>query len=242
MTSKEKSPKKGTQFEFYMDLLGHDILNSNQAVLSYLELILASPSADKKTKSFAEKAMIHVRTSTILIENVKRLIGTRNIDFHELTPVDLVKAVEKAEVELARFYPGKTISLAHASKVRSAIVYGDNIATDLILNVLVTAVGLNPGTDIRMTLAITEDKMRGDPVWVVRIEDRNAQLPPFLDGEGVAATYNQDISLAVKTTGMLSAKMIAGNLGGDFEAHPMSHEPKKTGAIFTIALRKVEKP
>lgn len=242
MTSKEKTPHKGNQFEFYMDLLGHDVLNGNQAVLSYLELILASPGADKKTKEFAEKALAHVRTTTILIENVKRLIGTRAIDFRELKPVDLVKAVGKAELELARFYPGKTISLVHASKVRSAMVYGDTYAKDLVLNVFVTAVGLNLGNDIHMTLAIDEDKMMGNPVWVVRIEDRDAQLPAFLDGEGVAATYNQDISLAVKTTGMLSAKMIAGNLGGDFEAHAMSRETKKTGAIFTIALRKVENP
>lgn len=241
MTSTESGPQKGKQFEFYMDLLGHDILNSNQAVLSYLELIAASPGADKKTRIFAEKAIAHVRTSTVLVENVKRLMATRTVNIQSLKPIDLLKAIELAEVEVSKFYPGKKIRIDIAAKPRNAFVCGNSYAADLIRNMLITAARLDQGDDIRMSLSIQDGTFSGKPAWIIRLENKNAQLPPFLDGEGVAATYAQDISRTGKTAGMLFAKMIATNLGGDFDAHAISHEPKKKGAIFTIVLRKADR-
>lgn len=242
LSAQSKDVRKVDQFAFYMDLLGHDVLNNNQAVLSYLELILATPGADKKVREFAEKAVSHVRTSTILIDNVKRLIASRGLRTEELRPTDLVRSVDLAESELRRHFPAKKIRITKGAMPRSALVHGDTYATDLVLNVFVTAVRLHPGDDIALNVTLSEEKFQGRPAWTMRIEDKSAQLPPFLDGEGVAATYSQDISTAVKTTGILFAKMIAGNLGGDFEAHSLRHDTKKKGAMFTVILRKVEKP
>jgi hypothetical protein len=232
----------GPQFEFYMDLLGHDLLNSNQAVLSYLELILSTPGLDKKTVAMAEKAIAHVRASTLLIENVKRILGTRIANFRELSPIDLTGVIDKAESDLARFYPGRKIRVEHEAWPQTAMVYGSTFVADLVLSVLVTAARLNPGDDVKLRISLLEDKADEHGIWIVRIEDDESRLPPFLDGEGVSATYAQDISLAVKTAGLLSAKMIAANLGGDFEAHAISHEPKRKGAEFTITLRKADQP
>jgi light-regulated signal transduction histidine kinase (bacteriophytochrome) len=242
LTSREKTNQRGAQFDFYMDLLGHDVLNSNQAVLGYLELICSNPATDKKSKAFAEKAITHARTSTILVENVKRLISTKDMDPADLKPVNLVDVVDQAQQELVRFYPGKSLRLEMSNRPRNAYVLGNNYAADLILNVFVIAARLNLGDDIRMKMSFSQDDFHGKPVWTLRIEDANAQLPPFLDGGGVSATYAQDVSRAVKAAGMLFAKMIAGNLGGDFEAHAIHHEPRTKGAVFTVALRKAEKP
>lgn len=242
MTGKKQANKKRAQFDFYIDLLGHDILNSNQAVLGYLELISSNPTVDKKTKAFAEKAIAHTRSSTILIENVKRLVATRNMDLSSLRPVNFVDAVQKAQRELDKFYPGKKLLLEMTNKPKDALVLGDTYAVDLLLNVFAIAARLNPGDHIQMRLSFTEEDVRGKPGWVLRMTDERAQLPPYLDGQGVTATYDQDVSRAVKAAGMLFAKMIAENLGGDFEAHAIHHEPKTEGAIFMVALRSAEKP
>jgi len=224
-----------------MDLLGHDVLNNNQAVLSYLELIAATPGVDKKVKAFAEKAVSHVRTSTVLIDNVKRLIASRDIEPEKLKPIDLVKSVERAESDLRRHFPAKRIRFETPAMPKSATVLGNNHASDLVLNVFITAVRLNPGDDIVLSVTLAEERFRGKPAWTMRVEDKNAQLPPFLDGEGVSATYSQDISTAVKTTGVLFAKMLAESLGGDFEARSLYHDPKRRGALFTVILRRGEK-
>jgi hypothetical protein len=242
LPARSETVHRGAQFDFYIDLLGHDILNSNQAVLGYLELISSNPQADKKSKEFAEKAISHTRSSTILIENVKRLVATRNIDVRKLKPINLLDAVQKAQEDLSRFYPGKRLRLEMLNRPRDAVVIGDNYAADLLLNVFVIAARLNPEDDIRVKLSFSEDRVHGKPAWVLTMSDQEAQLPPFLDGEGVQATYAQDVSRAVKAAGMLFAKMIAENLGGDFEAHAIHHGPKTKGAVFTVALRKAERP
>ncbi len=242
MTSKEKAVKRGGQFEFFMDLISHDILNSHQAVLSYLELIIADPGVDKKNRVLAEKAIGHIRGSTLLIENVKKIMGSRGLDCKATKPVDLAKKMERAQLDLQRFYPGKRVKIDHKPLPRGAMVYGGNYVDDLVLNVLVSAVRLNQGDDIHLHMAIEEGVFAGEPAWIIRVEDPDSQLPPFLNGQGVAATYAQDSSRAVKSSGLLSAKMLASNLGGDFDAHSITHEPKKKGAMFIFTLRRADRP
>ena len=236
--TRKRSADSRRQFEFYMDLLGHDIMNSNQAVLSYLELIISSPGADRKVKALAEKAIQHVRTSTLLIENVKRLMAARSIDPDSLKPIDVVSALRDAEGRVGRHFPSKKISFEIPSEPAKAMALGEELAQDLIFNVLVTAVRLNPGNDVRLTMSLSPGEAAGRPVWVLRVEDNEAKLPPFLDGEGVEATYAQDISVAVKTTGILFAKMMAKSIGGDFEAHALSKEPGQPGAAYTVTFRR----
>lgn len=228
------------RFEFYMDLLGHDILNSNQAVLSYLELILASPGLDRRTKALAEKAIPHVRTSTLLIENVKRLVAARAVDPSLLRPIDIVSALETAEGQVKRHFPGREIGLSIRPGPKTAMAVGEELARDLLVNVLITTVRLSKEGDVRLDISVSEGQIEGRPGWVVRIEDEKAKLPPFLDGEGVAATYDQDVSVAVRTTGMLFAKMMANCIGGDFEAHALTHDPTLGGAVYTVTFRRAE--
>ncbi len=241
MTAKQKAGGKDTRLEFLMDLLGHDVLNSHQAVLSYLEMIATIAGGDRKTRMLAEKAIGHIRGSTMLIENVKRITSTRGLDFKTLKPVDLVKAFDKAMPELERFYPGKHIEVDRKSFPRSSMVYGGTYASDLALIMLITAIKLNQGDDIHLRVNIRDEEYAGEPAWVTTLEDPDSILPPFLNGKGVEAAFAQDISVAVKTTGLLSAKMIAQNIGGDFEAHSRSELPKKKGAVFTMTLRRADK-
>jgi hypothetical protein len=242
LTARSKASPDKDHFAFYMDLLGHDVLNNNQAVLSYLELISATPGIGKNTKLLAEKAVSHVRTSTVLIENVKRLIAARDIQLDKLKPTDLIKSIEKAEIGLLRHFPAKRIRLERLGLPKNAIVLGDSYADELILNVLITAVRLSLSDDISLGIRCAIGEAKRKPVWITSVEIDDVQLPPFLDGESVSATYQQDISTAVKTTGFLFAKMLAESLGGDFEVRSIKRHVKKSGAVFSVILRRVEGP
>jgi light-regulated signal transduction histidine kinase (bacteriophytochrome) len=235
---RKKGAREGSQFAFYMDLLGHDVINSNQAVLSYLELIYSYPAADKKIKAFAEKALTHVRTSTLLVENVKRLIATQHLNLGSMKPVDLMTTVEQARLEVSRFYPGKRIMIEFESKPQQAMAVGDSYAADLILSVILTAVRLDPGDDVNLRIDIKEGPYNERKAWVMKLEDSNITLPPYMNGGGVEETYSQDISTAVRTTGMLFAQMVAKNLGGNFEAHGLVRGQKRSGAVFVVTLIK----
>jgi hypothetical protein len=229
------------QLRFYMDMLGHDILNSNQAVLGYLELILSTSGTDKSVKKYAEKAVSHIRTSTMLIENVKSLMAVRDASLNSFKPADLMTAILRSERELQRNFPDKQVRLNISPRVDEAYVLGDNAAENLILNLMVSIVRLDMGDDIALTLRLAEVDHGGKMCWSMTFEDKNARLPPAIKDMSIDEIYQQDGSTAVKMAGLLFAKMMAGSLGGDFDAHKL-RETEDEGSAFVLILRKVGRP
>lgn len=242
MTEEQPAGEKEEQFAFYMDLVGHDILNNNQAVLGYLELILATPGMDKTVKKYAEKAVSHVRTSTLLVENIKSLLAVRVADPSSFKPIDLNQILTRSERELKGTYPGKKIRLRLSPKVKEACVIGNSRAEDLVLNALLNTVRMDREDDVSIDVTLRETEFGGKMCWQVRVEDKNAELPAAMRGKSIEMMYLQDSSTAVKLVGLLFAKMIASNLGGDFEAAELTDKGDRRGTAFIITLRKAGRP
>lgn len=240
MTDKHDLKKSQEQFAFYMDVLGHDVLNNNQAVLGYLELILAEPGFEKKVKRYAEKAVPHIRTSTLLVENIKKVLATRSADISSMKPFDLMVPLSRAQKDLERFFPDRTVRVVVASKQAEALVLSDPATSDLIHNALVDLVKLDPGRSVAITVRLAETELEGRACWSLRIENDNAELPPIMRGRDIESVYEQDSSTAVRMTGMLFAKMIARSMGGNFEAEELRGKGERRGAVFTITLRKAD--
>ncbi|MBN1678045.1 MAG: hypothetical protein JW880_05850 [Candidatus Thermoplasmatota archaeon] len=241
MTADNAKPGKNDHLAFYMDLVGHDILNNNQAVLGYLELILANPSSDKTVKNYAEKAFSHVRTSTLLVENEKRLMATMMLDKESLRPADIRAKLERSQGELSRFFPDKRVRVRLEQIPKDARALGNSAAEELIMNAMVSAVRLDPKEEVELRVNVAEAVFRGRPCWTVTIEEPNALLPPSLKGRDIKSVYLLDSSVAVKLSGLLFSKMIAEALGGDFDAYELPDAKDHVGAGFTITLRRADK-
>jgi hypothetical protein len=223
-----------------MDLLGHDIVNNNQAVLGYLELILAEPGFEKKVRNYAERAVPHIRTSTLFVENVKKVLAARDADPSSLKPVDLVGPISRAPKELERFFPDRTVKVNVKSMAKEAWVMGNPVVGDLVINVLVDMVKLDAGRSVNVTTELTEGEWKGHMCWILRIVNPNASLPPMIRDREIESVYHEDSSTAVRVAGILFAKMIASILGGDFSAQELRSEGDNRGVAFTITLRKAE--
>lgn len=233
LDSKKKDMGKGERLSFYMDLVGHDVLNNNQAVLSYLELILASPAADRSIRRYAEKAAAHARSSTLLVEDIKRVLAVRSISPADLKTIDLVAATKKVEREAAQLFPSKSIRFENESLMNSAVALGGDIVSSILLNMMVDAIRMDQGDSVELNVKITGPDAKG--FWSTRIENRNIRLPALLKGKGLESIYSQDSSRAVKLTGMVFAKMVTGMIGGNFEAEELSDGK---GAVFVVRLKK----
>ena len=240
---KSKTPKnRDEKFAYYMDLMSHDVLNNNQAVLGYLELILASGGVDKKTRKYAEKAVSHIRTSTILVDNVKRLMTTRRMDLSELKPTNLVVAMNSAEREVVRMFPDRNITVKLPSGIPEMGVIGDGAASDLVLNMLVSIVRLDPRETISLELKASEVDIRGKKCWEITLEDSTAQMPELTKDKPIEAAYEEDSSIAVKMVGILYCKMMAGLLGGGFEVRELHPKAAMKGVAFVATVLKAGEP
>ncbi len=218
---------------FFMDLLSHDILNNNQAVLSYLELLVSTQDLSPKARSYAEKAISHVRTSTVMVENAKRLNAAQKMDPNELRPLDLVAAIGSSSKELVRFFPDKKIKVRMQPGVKEARVIGNSLAQDLVMNVLLNTVRMDPTDEVQLTISVKKANIEDKPGWSVTVGDKTCQLPEILKGGDLTPVFSQDSSKTVRMAGLLFAKMIAEILGGRFET-----KSGPSGAELTLTLLK----
>ncbi len=237
-TTKNREQK----FAYFMDLLSHDVLNNNQAVLGYLELILASSGTDKKTRKYAEKAVSHIRTSTILVDNVKRLMVTRDMDRTALKPTDLLVAMNSAEREVVRMFPDRKIDVKLPDESKQMKVVGDGAASDLVLNMLVSMVRLDPRNLVALELKASETVSRGKRYWQLALSDPTAQTPKMAKDKPIEDAYDEDSSIAAKMVGILYCRLISEMLGGGFEVRELNPRSEPKGALFIATLPKAGEP
>ncbi len=238
MTATKPKNDKRDQLSFYMDLVGHDILNNNQAVLGYLELILANPSSEKAVRQYAGKAFSHVSTSTLLVENNKRLLSAMMRDKASLRPIDLRTKLERTGKELSRFFPDKSLTVRLGTMPKDIMVVGNSDAEELVMNAMVSIVRLDPSDKVELRVSVSPVTFRGRPCWAINLEEPTAALPPSLKGRDIKSVYLLDSSVAVKLSGLLFSKMVAEMLGGDFDVYELPDVKEGTGAGVTITLRR----
>lgn len=215
-----------------MDTLGHDIQNNNQAVLSYLELILSDPKLDPKTKGYAMRAISHVRTSTVLLEDIRKMVLAKHLDPRSMRVVDIVPAAAEAAKELSDYFPGRRISAEFSSKAKSAKAIGNSLAKDLVLNMLINLVTLDRSESVRVAVRIEDS---GDS-WSISGENKQAELLPLLRKGDIDTIYQEDVSVSSRLSGILFTKLLCDALGGGFQARGSG--TKDRGVVLTITLRK----
>jgi len=222
-----------------MDLLSHDVLNNNQAVLSYLELVLANPDLDAKARDYAEKAISHVRTSTVLVEHAKNLMAARTADPNSFRPIDLMRSVMLAIKEVPRFFPTKKIRVRVVQGPTDAYVLGDALADDLVLNAFIDMIRTDPGDEVAIDVRIMKSEQGSKMCWSLVLSDPNAVLRPGMKSENLSALLSQDNTKMVKMTGFLFASIASHLLGGEFVAKELG---TGQGSEFVLTLVKAGKP
>ncbi len=222
----------------FMDMLSHDIVNDHQAVLTYLELVLAERQLDPKLRAYAQKAVSHVRAATIAVENAKRLGQISAMGIPHLRNYDLTEAAVKASADVETIFPSRSIKVKLVHGPDQAMVVGDDAVEDLILTLLVNAVRLDPVEDVELEMRLRETKSKGRDFWTIEVEDKNAKLPSDVKLNDIEDLISKDSSVNVKMSGIMFAKIVAKALGGDFEAGHL----KPTGATFRVCLRKAVEP
>jgi hypothetical protein len=222
-----------------MDLLSHDVLNNNQAVLSYLELVLANPDLDAKARDYAEKAISHVRTSTVLVEHAKNLMAARTADPNSFRPIDLMRSVMLAIKEVPRFFPTKKIRVRVVQGPTDAYVLGDALADDLVLNAFIDMIRTDPGDEVAIDVRIIKSEQGSKMCWSLVLSDPNAVLRPGMKSENLSALLSQDNTKMVKMTGFLFASIASHLLGGEFVAKELG---TGQGSEFVLTLVKAGKP
>jgi signal transduction histidine kinase len=221
----------------YVDLLGHDVLNSNQAVLSYLELMISSPSIDPRTKKYAQRAASHIRACAVLIDNVKRMTAAKRGELATGGCIDLVKALRVAADKVVQIFPDRKVEFRFHPGPDETIVLGGALVPDMLLNLLINVIQLDQADQVVLKVEVAPVRDHGTAFWRLAISDENTPLPQALaeglEGDG----WVHDRSRMVKMTGLVFAKLMAEAIGGTVTVEGCTGAKGPAGSAYVMMLK-----
>lgn len=218
-----------------MDLLSHDMLNNNQATLSYLELILSS-KVDSKTKEFAEKAASQVHTSSMLLDSIRRFVTSSRAGPLAATPIDLKAVLAEVAREIPEMFPHKRVTVDTSGLEPGTRVLGAQCVTDLFMNLVANLVQLDPGEEVRVVVRrFGTGRGTGDTVKV-EVAAPAAALPQGVGDDIFAHARARDLSKMSRVSGAVFAGSVARALGGAVSARGPGTKSGR-GCVFEVTLR-----
>jgi len=224
-----------------MDLLSHDILNKNQATLSYLELISSRPGDQGKTKAFAEVAASQVRTSSMLLDSIRRFVKSARTGNMPVAPVSLGDMFSSVADEVSGLFPHKNVTIDSSGLGAAASARGAQCVHDIFRNLLANLVQLSPKDDVRIEIAASEERRESMPYWVVTVTSGSAVIPQGLDISVFERLRGVDVSKMARVSGIVFAGSIARALGGGLTARVPDREAGQ-GCSFAVSLKGAEPP
>jgi light-regulated signal transduction histidine kinase (bacteriophytochrome) len=222
-----------------MDLISHDVMNNNQAVLSYMDLILSSEDVSEKVKGYASKATTQIRASSMLIDNIRRFMALRDLDPDDIPVTGIKETVDKVAHEVSRFFEMGTVSIESPKLTDTARVRGAGSLEDLLGNVMMNMAQL--GTDDRVVIQVDAYPVeeQSSRYWMLTMRSQEAHLPPGVAGDVSSMTDKTDISKMARVSGLFFASKIAGAIGGRLEAGPIDPGTGK-GCVCKMMLRRAD--
>jgi len=215
-----------------VDLLSHDMLNNNQATLSYLELIQSYPGADQRTKEFAMRAASQVKTSSMLLDGIRRFISSTRAGPLPTAPADVIDVITAVTEEVTDLFPHKRVTMDTSELVPAAKAQGAQYIQDLFANLFMNLVQLDPHENVRIEVSGRPDK--GE--LKIEVAAPTAVLPPGVDVGVFSSSGPKDASKMARVSGAIFAGSIARALGGSMRSRVL--EPDRNhGCAFEITLK-----
>ena len=166
--------KAKVQAELYLDLMGHDIINMNQAIMGYLEITKDMLELGQVDKELVDKPLEIIKHSSKLIDNVKKLEQVQE-GLVPLEDVDLCKVLSQVYEEFSRGVPGRSITINYRD-CSGCIVKASRMLKDVFDNLVDNAIRHSTGPltiDIEVS-RIIED---GRTYYKVFVADNGPGIP-----------------------------------------------------------------
>ncbi len=220
--------------ELYLDILGHDINNQNQGILTLLELFLLEYSRDGPGRSDIEQALHQAFSISDLIRNVKTISGIDDARI-ELEPVDALASIERAMKKVRITYPGKDIILNTNGGEQRPRVMANGLLESLIINILGNAVKFDKADPVKLELDIRPEN---DGFWRFQFSDRGTGVPDNMKEEIFTRLIRGNQSSHGSGLGLAIVSGVTKQYGGRVWVEDRVKGDHTQGARFVLLLPK----
>ncbi len=173
--AEEGLKKAKARAELYLDLMGHDISNMNQAMMGYLEM--AQDLLDLEGhEELIERPLEIIRHSSRLISNVKKLEQAQSGRL-PLKPVDLCRTLGDVAAAYARV-PGRDVKILYCP-APGCIVQANGLLRDLFDNLVENAIRHSEGP-LKIEVRVDPVAEQGGKGYMISVADTGPGIPDDL--------------------------------------------------------------
>jgi len=224
---------------FYLDLMSHEVLNFNQAVLGYLELTQNNQSINEDIKHYLLSAISQIKNSSQLIDDVKKIAHLGMINESMFEMYDLKKVAEDEIEELKFLYPERKIKIDLKSVSDRVFVKASEALRDIFLQLITNAVKFDTSDEVLIDVTIS--RAESAPGMIdISVEDRGSGIPDQLKEVLTAEMESDEKTKRVRGMGLLLVRAAAKRFGGMLIVSDRVPGDHTKGAKMTVRLPEVQ--
>jgi signal transduction histidine kinase len=229
--AEEALKKAGAQAELYLDLMGHDISNMNQAMMGYLEM--ARELLDLKgQEELIERPLEIIRHSSRLIASVKKLEQAQSGKY-PLRSVDLCQALAEVVAGYATV-PGREIEINY-SPAEGCFVRASDLLKDVLDHLVDNAIRHSTGPP-EVDIAVEPVAQDGRKYYRVSVADNGPGIPDELKKKVFLLIDEATGSPGRRGLGLYMVRTLVASYGGKVWVEDRVPGDYRKGSRFVVLL------
>ncbi len=217
------------QAELYVDLMGHDISNLNQAAMGYLELAEGAP--EEESKRYISRSLDALNNSARLIDNVRKLQRARAERGQETIDIGILLE------EVAAMYaavPGRDVAI-HYTPAAGLQVRADSLLRDVFTNIVGNAIKHSSGP-VAIDIVVIGIDVDGREYWKVAFEDNGPGIPDEMKSKIFDRLQRGATKSKGHGLGLHLAKTLVEGYGGSVRVEDRVQGDQTRGSRFIVML------
>jgi signal transduction histidine kinase len=223
--------------DYFIDVMGHDINNLNQVILSYLELLQETNRLDDEQCKYLDNAIVATRDCANIVKSVKA-VQKISADSREAMDVDLDQLVNECIREVPR-PADKKVKIAFVPPRKGRIVRALPELKLAFCNVIGNSIKYS-GSEVNICITASETRDKSGRCFVTAITDDGHGITDEVKRTLFAMTRRGTTIPPGKGLGLYTAKTLAEAFGGSVKVEDRVPGDYRKGTKVTISLPAAE--
>ncbi|CAJ38171.1 sensor histidine kinase [Methanocella arvoryzae] len=231
-SERERAEEEKNRAELYVDIMGHDINNLNQAALANLELLEMDESLTDEQRATIEDALVAVKGSASVIDSV-RTIQRATEEKITLENVDINDYVVQCITEAPR-PKGRKVTINYQPR-KGLLVKGSSLLKAVFCNLISNAVKHSTG-DVTIDIYVRSTEKLSKPFWEIAIEDDGPGIPDAVKPRLFARFQRGTTKAKGRGLGLFIVRTLAERFGGSVTMEDRVPGDHTKGSRFIVTL------
>ncbi|MCD1294529.1 hypothetical protein CUJ83_05880 [Methanocella sp. CWC-04] len=218
--------------ELYLDIMSHDINNSNHAGLGFLELAEMDSATSPSQKLYLEKAADAFKSSSEIIESVRKIqkISQETLSIEK---IDLDESIKEA-IERSSQPDFKQVKIDYRP-VQGFCVMANSLLAEVFINLIGNSIKHSQG-DVEIYIRIEKELRDGIEMYNIIVEDNGPGIPDSLKPFIFQRFERGPTKARGKGLGLYIVKMLIENMRGEVCIRDRVPGDSNKGSSFIVTL------